>query len=66
MRIVFFFLAEQSEKLFFDEFDELFGKFSDASVLAFAELVAQAKSLDDGNCPSECVEVTKKVRRLDR
>jgi hypothetical protein len=55
----------QDEKLFFNEFDEFFGKFGDSSVLAFAELVAQAKSVNGRNGLAEGIKVTQKVHEPD-
>jgi hypothetical protein len=56
----------QGEKLFFDEFDELFRKFGDSSIFAFAKLIAQAKSVNCGKDFAKRVEIAEEVHRVNR
>jgi hypothetical protein len=56
----------QGEELFFDEHNELFWKLRDASIFAFAELIATAEGVNCWSGLAERIKVKQEFHESDR
>ena len=66
MTRILLFSTLQNKKLFFDEFDNLLGEFSDEDVLALvAESIAPAQSVDCRDDLAIRIEIAQEVQRID-